>query len=197
MAKKSIGSGDLPRVIERVLTLGGHRFMARMQREHLSGPTGPDSLSVRTGALRRSLFSTVARHGANAVSLLCSIGSNAPYARVHEYGATIVPRSAKYLAIPLAAAKTAAGVSRWSSPRDFPGELTFIKSKLGNKLLVKFVGKKKNKRMIPMFVLKDSVTIPPRLNFENTFNQEADRITQEIRLAAKTIKIQARRGQGR
>lgn len=45
------------------------------------------------------------------------------YAAAQEFGATIRPRNRQYLTIPLAAAKTAAGVARGSA-RDYPN--TFI-----------------------------------------------------------------------
>ena len=46
-----------------------------------------------------------------------TVGTNAEYARIHEFGGTIVPRTAKALAIPLT--KAARGVA----PREFAGKL--------------------------------------------------------------------------
>lgn len=60
----------------------------------------------------------------------------------------------KWLAIPLPIAKTAAGVSRYQTPRDVPG-LRFMLSKRGNALLVDKTG-------VPWYVLRKSVTIPKR-----------------------------------
>lgn len=188
MAAKPTPAKQFASVVDGILRRCGTRFVSRMQREHTSGPTGPTSLSVRTGALRRSFFFNTTSTGKTA-RLDVYGGMFAPYARIHEEGGWITPKKAKHLAIPLQAAKTAAGVSRWTSPRNFPGELTFIKSKLGNKLLVKFVGRGKRKRMIPMFVLKDSVFIPPRLNFGRTFEQESERALSELAIAAEFLKV--------
>ena len=44
-----------------------------------------------------------------------------PYARIQEEGGTITPRNARFLAIPVGPALTAAGVSRFRSPRDVQG----------------------------------------------------------------------------
>jgi len=94
--------------------------------------------------------------------LYVGLGEGVPYAPLHEFGGTIMPVKAKRLAIPLPAARTAAGVARISSPRLMP-DLKLIVTKAKKLLLVRFIGKKK-KRMIPMFVLhKGPIQIPARL----------------------------------
>lgn len=129
----------------------------------LSGPTGPDTLSRRTGQLARSVKGVVESTG-STVKVTLSIGAQAPYAKIHETGGTITPKRSRYLAIPLAAAKTAAGVTRLASPRMDP-TLRLIRSKAGNLLLVR---PKKRGGFTPMWVLKSSVTIPARLGFAKT-----------------------------
>ena len=85
------------------------------------------------------------------------VAGGLPYAAIHEYGGTIKPKSSKYLAIPLDAAKTPAGVPR-GAPRDFQ-DTFFFKSKAGNLLIgQKGIGG----GLIPLFVLKKSVEIPKR-----------------------------------
>lgn len=185
---ESTPANEVSRTVLDILQRTGQRFVAQMQREHLSGPTGPTSLSVRTGALRRSLTQTVTAQGDGA-ALDVSVGSfTAAYARIHEYGGIIRPIRSKYLAIPIGKALTRAGVARFS-PRNFPGELHFIRSRKGNKLLVQFIGKGKRRRMEPMFVLKESVTIPARMNFRRTFQQNASRCLEEVRLAVKVLAV--------
>lgn len=112
-------------------------------------------LKKRSGALARSI---------NAKARVTAEGSHEVVARsehisssTHEHGAVIRPKRAKMLAIPLAAAKTAGGVARYSTPRSVPG-LFVLKSKAGNLLLVKREGG----GITPYFVLKHSVTIPRR-----------------------------------
>jgi hypothetical protein len=86
-----------------------------------------------------------------------TLGSNVIYARVQEYGGVITPKKSKYLAIPLN--KDAKG----ESPRNIPG-LFFMKSK-GGSLLAAI---KNGKEIIPMYLMKTSVTIKPHYYVQNT-----------------------------
>ena len=136
--------------------------------QRLSGPPG---LFRRTGALARSLGPAVVV-GDTLPALKMTLGTTSRYARIHEHGGVIVAKGKK-LAIPLGAAKTAAGVSR-GGPLTYGGKLFPIRSKTGNLLLVRRIGGRKAKKsghsFEPLFVLKDSVRIRPRLGFASTFN---------------------------
>lgn len=83
--------------------------------------------------------------------------SAAVQAGILQRGGTIRPKTRKNLAIPL----KEMAVGKW--PRDFPdGELKFLISKKGNKLLARIHGtgrKGADKRIEPMFVLKESVEV--------------------------------------
>lgn len=61
---------------------------------------------AKTGILKASI--TTYTHGN-----IAAIGTNVPYARIHQYGGVIKPKRGKYLAIPIS--KKAEG----NSPRDF------------------------------------------------------------------------------
>jgi hypothetical protein len=101
--------------------------------------------------LRSSIRSFV-RRGPELV--LTAGNRQVKYARTQEFGARIQAKRSRYLAIPLDAARTAAGVARWPGPRSVPG-LFFIRSKAGNPLLVVRDGD----GIRPMFALKERVTI--------------------------------------
>lgn len=126
---------------------------------------GQGTNRVRSGRLRNSLGQITSISSQTIKTLLGSTG--VIYAKTQEFGGTITPKKAQYLAIPLNAAKTKAGVSRYSSPRDIPG-LFFMKSKAGKPLLVKRVGKGK---IQPMFVLLKSVTLKPTLGLRETIKK--------------------------
>jgi len=165
-----------------------NRVRSRMVKEHMSGPTGPSSVRARSGQLRRALDGTIATWGnENKMQLVMFFGGGVPYARVHEYGGTILPKRAKNLAIPVGAALTRAGVSKTAGPQAIWAMLKFIKSKkTGKKLLVNRFSKGK---LDVWFVLVPSITLPPRLNFGNTFQQEAEatmRNLRAIRIKGKT-----------
>ena len=86
-------------------------------------------------------------------------------AAVQEFGATITPKTAKYLTVPLPAALD----SRASRKRRAHGngDNTFVaQSKAGNLIIFQRDGAK----VIPLYVLKSSVTIPPRLGMRKTLD---------------------------
>lgn len=76
-------------------------LQAKVQTEHLSGPTGDHTLSVKSGNLRRSVFQNVE---SSSVAVIGTVGFSADvvYAAIHEFGGTIdipeiVPDKAKAL----------------------------------------------------------------------------------------------------
>jgi len=145
------------------------------------------NLHKRTGALARGWASPKVA-GTNLASLTVTFINREKYARIQETGEpTIKPVNAKFLAIPIpgSAAMTAAGVARYASPSDFPGPTFIARSKAGNLLifagetkkvtsretksksgLTKIVGKTTTTDMEPIYILKTSVKIPPRLGAE-------------------------------
>jgi hypothetical protein len=123
--------------------------------------TTPTATAVRTGALRSAIGSRVQQQGHTTLGTLGYLQGNAPYASVHEgwpdnrASTTIRPTHGRYLTIPLEAARTAAGVARGSA-RDFPD--TFFAQPHGHLILFQRQGT----RVVPLFLLVTSVTIPAR-----------------------------------
>lgn len=153
----------------------GSRFVRFMTKERLrkSGvPTTGDprpGLFRRTGGLARSLNRKV--DGAGRINdLKLTVGwldpRSASIAGVHEFGATIRPKSSQYLTIPLPAAQTPAGVLRQPA-RSYTNAFVF-RSKAGNLILAR----KSGKGIEPLFVLKREITIPPRLEFQKSWDSE-------------------------
>jgi len=132
-------------------------------RRHLTGGTSKDKLGVRSGQLRRTTRKIKAVMGNTEISGGTKFGVE--YARVHigRKGRVTTIRGKPWLKIPLDAAKTPAGniKSRFSGKGKTPG--TFIrKSKAGNLIIFGTRGKK----LIPLFVLKESVKIKTRVHPE-------------------------------
>ena len=164
------------------------RWIQSFVREsHMSGPTSDSSLSVRTGALRASVLPLPVDIRGDVVQAGISIGGNVTkgtgtpagrYARVHVgrrgVKTEIKPRTKKYLAIPLEAAMTGAGVSR-GKPLSGPWGETFIaKSKKGNLLIFGKRAFSKGQRqgetfgdIVPLFLLKKSVQVETRVHPED------------------------------
>lgn len=77
---------------------------------------------------------------------------------IHLTGGVVSARRSRYLTIPLPAACDRRGVPLKRRARDWPNTFV-ITSKSGNPLIVHKVGG----RIVPLYVLKPSVRIPPRL----------------------------------
>jgi len=197
----------LKQEVLKLLKEGAQRFEREMLTKHLTGPTGPTSLSVQSGDLRRTLTAGVASFGQNQVRMFAIIGTGLPYAKIHEYGGVVTAKNAQYLAIPL----PGMGRKNQVSPRQYPGQLVPIRTRFGNLILAEILGKTKSGRqktrtyktgahwtypgskvlnkngelvdlvvegtakstILPVYVLKESVTIPARMQFRETFRAEA------------------------
>ena len=170
----SAGGRLFDEISGRMLSHGKTFARKTMPVERMSGRPG---LKVRTGGMRRTFDATsVGNNPSNWAMIVYTTSKQAP---LQEYGGDIVPKAAKKLAIPLPAALTAAGVAR-GSPRSFPD--TFIqKSKAGNLLIFQ----KKGDGIVPLFALKDRVTIPPRLGMFDTWDDHKPDRARLIERAAK------------
>jgi len=122
--------------------------------------TEPGTLSKRSGTMLQSVLDSVKVVGLRWDDLQGEIGGNF-YARVHEYGATIKVKNAKWLTIPLPAACDSRGVPLKKKAKDW--DKTFIKrSKAGNLIIFQ----KRGRQLVPLYVLKEEVVIPPRLGMK-------------------------------
>lgn len=134
----------------------------------------PGTLSRRSGELSRGLSPRriTVQGGADDVSVKFPLEG---IAVVHETGATITPKKAQFLTIPLPAALSGSGVPLRNSAREWSN--TFVqRSKRGNLLIFQ----KRGTGIIPLYVLKKSVTIPPRLAFEQSFEAGRDRLADTL-----------------
>ena len=117
--------------------------------------------------------SVVARTEPNAVI----VGTNLIYAGVHQWGATITPKSGKFLSIPLTVE-----AKRWGSPRfprPFPRPLFPLFRKGANRgVLAEFV----SGRLVAQYALVRSVVIPARpfLGYSPQFISELGDLWSEV-----------------
>ena len=162
---------------ELVATIRKRLYEAALTAEAEGKRNATTTLHARTGRLRASIASRVEAGPGDALDLKLRAGGgnngpDVPYAAIHEYGGIIRPVRRKWLAIPLPIARTAAGVSRYQTPRDVPG-LRFMLSKRGNALLV-------DKKGVPWYVLKKSVTIPKRPYLLPALLKAGDRLQKQL-----------------
>lgn len=139
-----------------------------------------DKLRVRSGRLRSSIGSIVTESGDSIIGLIGSgvrQGERVKYANIQETGGIIKPKNTKYLAVPLPAALTPAGVLK-KKPREWPD--TFVmKSNNGNLLIVQRKGKRVT-RLVSLFVLKKQVRIPPSYYMSDVANNMQGKVTDII-----------------
>jgi hypothetical protein len=150
----------------------GNYFIQTMARAQLRGRPG---LNRRTGTLARAFNRAVFDEGGRVTLRVWVDSSAAAYAFMQEKGGTITPKKGKYLAIPIGAAVTRAGVSRHSSPREVDG-LRFMQKKGGQP----FLGKVEGGKVVAYFLLRKKVTIPARLGMEKTFRELAPMVYPAI-----------------
>jgi hypothetical protein len=137
-------------------------LLAQVHGDPWPGGTTPKTLSVRSGSLIASIIASVKVEGDTFESLRGYIGAG-PWGTTHEYGAVIKAKNAKYLTIPLRAALDSRGLPLKAKARDWKN--TFVaKTKNGNLVIFQKVGT----TIVPLYVLRTSVTIPPRLNMQKT-----------------------------
>ena len=158
------------------------------KREHLSGPTtGPNRLRARTGHLRASFHAIIKTTAAEVTGRLGFIhpaggGEADPlrYAWTHHAGAIIVPKKARFLAIPTPFAQTKTGVTR-GKPRDFPN--TFVaRGIIWQGIRAKRVkGAKLSAVAAPLFLLRTRAVIPARPILPLVMNKYLPRIVEDLK----------------
>ena len=166
----------LKEALQRSLT-DTHRFIAE---EELTGQV----LETRTGQLKKAIKTTDAEWKGDIVEGKIGIaeGPAERYAGILEEGGTIYPKRGKYLAIPLPAARTRRGVIKGKYNVSNLRELNMFlfKSKAGNLILAMKKKLKTKTNIIPLFVLKRSVTIQPHKYMERGAERLRRTLTAEI-----------------
>lgn len=123
-------------------------------------------LAKRSGRTLRAIKRSVKVQGSGS-EITGTIGGPF-YLHVHENGATIRARKARFLTIPLPAALTSRGVPKKRRARDWPN--TFVqRSKRGNLIIFQ----KRGGRLVPLYLLKKRVRIPRRLGMGATLRKAA------------------------
>ncbi len=132
------------------------------------GGTTQNSLSRRSGRLVRSVRQSVKVKGSKVENVEGRIGTpGIVYGRMHEFGGKIRPKKAKYLTVPLDAALNKDGTPKKKSAREWDNSFV-AKSKKGNLIIFQ----RRAGKIIPLYVLKEEVTIPPRLKMGETLRSQ-------------------------
>lgn len=152
------------------------------------GGTTGKTLSKRSGRLVQSIIDSVSVKGETFETIEGTIGSDTVYAGIQEFGGIIRPRKAKYLTIPLKAALNPNGTPIKQSAREW--ENTFVaRSKAGNLIIFQ----KRGASIVPLYVLKSSVKIPPRLGLQATLTAGVPYFVEKAMDALVKAVVEAKR----
>ena len=128
------------------------------------GGTSESSLSKRSGNLISAIGGSMRVSGSTFNDIQGSVGApGVQYAKIQETGGVVKAKNGKFLAIPLPAALDSNGLPLQSSPRSWPNTFCAT-SKAGNLIIFQ----KRGTSIVPLYVLKTQVTIPPRLGMRKT-----------------------------
>jgi len=120
-------------------------------------------LQKRSGDGLREIMKSIKVGGNNLATIEGQI--SAGRMSIHETGGRITAKKSKYLTIPLPAAMDKRGVPLRKRARDW--DKTFVrKSKKGNLLIFR----KERNKIVPLYLLKKSVKIKPRLRLGKTLD---------------------------
>jgi len=142
-------------------------ILARRHGRAWPGGTSAKTLSKRSGRGMEAIRESIQIAASGGIETVEGRIGAPGYIGVHEKGATIRAKRAKYLAIPLKEALDARGLPKRRSPRDWQN--TFVgTSKQGNLLIFQ----RRGDGIVPLYVLKKEVKIPARLGMEETIENE-------------------------
>ncbi len=163
--------------LKDALDHAGRKFLKEFRRRRLQGPPGIKARS-------RGIFSHFHRNnvffrGRQALDSYVEIYSDSKVAKLHEEGGTVKDPSGGKMSVPLSARKemyTSTGALR-KRYKDVRNLRNVIPKKINGKVFLVRV-KKKDKSIKPLYVLKRSVKIKPKLGFYATFEAIAPELTR-------------------
>jgi len=185
--------GLSPKKATSVLNKGFKQAALLVERKLKLNLTG-SILQRRSGHLRASIGSIVQTENGLPIARIGSgvrQGNRLPYADIQETGGTVYPKTREYLTIPLKAAKTAAGVTRFSAQAVRAGATNYKASFIRKGIIFGVINKGRSSKesIVPLFVLKRSVTIKPSRYLTITRNEtEQDAMKEMVKAAQEAVK---------
>jgi hypothetical protein len=154
---------ELTRRYSRRLRIASFKAVRTVQTKYRgAATTSANATRQGSGILRGSYGTETPKISGDEISVRVGLykfsakGAALIYGHVHEEGATIKPKSARMLAIPLPGIRNPSGVS--PRPRDFP-DAFIVRGKSFAPVLVRRLA---DGVIQPLFALRSSVTVPAR-----------------------------------
>lgn len=137
-----------------------------------NNPKNAAHLRTRTGYAVRSIRRSVKVATDGRRTYIGSIGG-ADYLNIQEDGGWVRAKGAKYLTVPLEAAKDSRGVPLRAKARDWPN--TFVaRNGKGNLIIYQ----KRGRSVVPLYILVKAVYIPARLGMKKRIDIEAEKFVK-------------------
>lgn len=161
----------------------GHDFIKSLVVQNLSGQHGDTGLNRRSGNLAGGFNAATTETTEGADLSVWVTGPAKAYARIQEFGGVIKPINGKYLWIPIAGNVDPTGNARIKPSEaidaggfiDWRGPIFFGKN---GKRGLNAVGGIRS--ITPLFVLKRSVTLKPRMGASPLFRQKMDELGKRL-----------------
>lgn len=148
-------------------------------RAGLFGSRGGSGLRLRSGRGLRSIRDSIeVSTTGSGVRAEISAGELS----MHETGATVVPRRARYLAIPTVFALDGHGNPRRRGPRSYSSHSFVAKTKAGNLFVFQ---RMRGDRIVPLYLLRKQTKIKARLGLGDTLMRGLPRLADEIGAAVE------------
>jgi hypothetical protein len=184
--------GGLRAALIPVFQETSQEFISDLVRQNLSGRHGDMGLNRRTGNLAGG-WQAMSIIKPDGISMTIWIsGPGAAYAKIHEFGGEIKPKTAKFLWLPAKANQTPTGEAR-ITPREAIARGGFINYKAQGSLgaatfyatpLRKPRGKKAGPHLEALFHLRKSVRIPARMGATTMFARKMEQLGAKIAFVA-------------
>lgn len=167
MTGKLVGDTELLANLNKLddLTMTNYLVAAAVAGALLIINVGKQKAPKKTRTLARSIHQETSRASRKSVEL--DIGTNLEYAAMQEFGGTVVPKKAQFLAIPANSGAEAVG-----SPLNYPGKLHAIITGTSG-VMVDEAG-------TVQYVLTRSATIPAHPYMRPAFDEQGDNALDEI-----------------
>lgn len=171
----------IPKTLQIQLGRLLHNVAQQMVQKHSTSYSGIKeggaALKRRSGKALRSIMQSVSSEAGSTIESVHGSIGGIGYLSIHEYGGTVTAKRAKYLTIPTEHALDSKGNPLKPRARDWKD--TFIaRSKAGN--LIIFQNQGAGKKPIPLYVLKRSVQIKPRLGMRKALERGSDKMIRDI-----------------
>ena len=155
-----------------------------IKRKYFKTLPGVSRLRPHRQCFFRIVMGYINRAGGNLERLSFKLVTYWRGAKIQEYGGTKRAKSGKYMTIPIGGALTSSGMVKREYRKAREVTNTFTVQRNGRLIVFRRMGHGRRSRIIPLYLLKESVQLQPRLAFGQAWDVLGAFRIQRISLAA-------------